>query len=261
MMTFNPSKHASALDSHYDKEAKHYDDFNEARSAQINQTIEQILQRQAVRTVLDLTCGTGSQVFWLCKKGYDVVGVDINSRMLEIARKKAQEQDLLMMLQQGDMRTSKVGKFDAVITIFNSIGHLTCDDFIKTVQNIYGNLNKNGLYIFDIFNLDYLLYKDNITKLTIDWQRKLEGILVREIQYSTVTKDGILASYDIYHEQINLAKPKITTSVQTLQVYTAIQLKEILEKNGFAIIQQTDIDGLKLSTFKTERILTVAKKL
>lgn len=261
MLVFDPAKHTTALASHYDKEAKYYDDFNELRSAPINQIIGQILQRQGVRTVLDLTCGTGSQVFWLLKRGYEVVGVDINNQMLGIARKKAIKQNFLTSLQQGDMRTAKVGKFDAVITIFNSIGHLTREDFIKTVQNIHSNLNRNGFYIFDIFNLDYLLHEDNITKLTIDWQKKVGKVLTREIQYSTITKDGVLASYDIYHEQINLEDPQITTAVQTLQVYTALQLREILENNGFSPIQQTGVDGLELSIHKTERILTVARKL
>lgn len=170
-MTLDPTKHTSASASHYDKEAKHYDDFNEACSAQINHVIEQILQRHGVKTVLDLTCGTGSQVFWLLKRGYEVVGFDINNQMLEIARNKARKQNLSIQLKQGDMRTAKAGKFDAVITIFNSIGQLTPQDFEKAVQNIHNNLNTHGLYVFDIFNLAYLLHEDNISKLTIDWKR------------------------------------------------------------------------------------------
>jgi len=260
-MELDPTKHISALASHYDKEAQHYDDFNEARSAQTNHVIEQILQRHEVKTVLDLSCGTGSQVLWLLKRGYKVVGFDINNQMLAIAKNKARKQNLPIQLEQGDMRTTKAGKFDAVITIFNSIGHLTRQDFEKAIQNIHRNLNTQGLYIFDIFNLDYLLHEDNITQLTIDWQKKLKDVITREIQYSTITQEGVLASYDIYHEQINLSKPKITTAFQTLQVYTAHQLQEILQKNGFTIIQQTGIDGSGLTTHKTERILTVAAKL
>lgn len=261
MINFDPAKHASALPSHYDKEAKYYDDFNEERSALTNQMIEEVLKNHGVKTVLDLTCGTGSQVFWLLKKGYQVAGVDINEQMLEIARKKAAQLGLTVSLKNDDMRAAKVGKFDAVITIFNSIGHLTQKDFIKTVQNIHGNLKKGGLYIFDIFNLDYLSYEDNITKLTIDWQKKVGNAVTREIQYSTITSDGVLASYDIFHEQIGSNKPNITTAVQTLQVYTAMQLQAILTQNGFSILQQIGMDGLELNIYRTERILTVAERL
>ncbi|MCF6776888.1 class I SAM-dependent methyltransferase [Thiotrichales bacterium 19X7-9] len=168
-------EHASASSTHYDKEAKHYDAFNEARSVQINQLIAQILQESNVKTVLDLTCGTGSQVFWLAEKGFDVIGIDINEKMLTIALEKDNQKKLALHFEHGDMRVSQLGQFDSVLTIFNSIGHLTKTDFELALKNIYTNLNPDGLYIFDIFNLDYLLHEDNITKLTIDWQKKIGG--------------------------------------------------------------------------------------
>ena len=90
--------------------------FNEARSVQVNQLIEQILQESNIKTVLDLTCGTGSQVFWLAESGFDVVGVDINERMLAIACEKAKQKSMPLRLEHGDMRTSQVGQFDAVLT-------------------------------------------------------------------------------------------------------------------------------------------------
>ncbi|RST62530.1 class I SAM-dependent methyltransferase [Candidatus Aquarickettsia rohweri] len=180
--------------------------------------------------------------------------------MLEIAKGKAIKEQLDIKFIKGDMRTTRAGKFDAVITIFNSIGHLTKEDFIKTIKNIYSNLNDGGLYIFDIFNLNYLLKDNNITKLTIDWLKRCGDIIVREIQYSTISSDGILASYDIYHQQKLESNPNITHDFQTLQVYTAKQLKIILEKNGFELLKQYNIDGKSFDENKTERILTIAQK-
>src|SRR5579872_1999843 len=109
--------HHSAKPSHYDKEADSYDAFNEKRSVQINRLIEKVLQSRGVKTVLDLACGTGSQVFWLAERGYHVVGVDINAKMLKIAQAKAKRAKLKIELMKGDMRTSRVGSFDAVLTI------------------------------------------------------------------------------------------------------------------------------------------------
>ena len=252
--------HHSAKPSHYNKEAGHYDKFNEKNSALINQTIEKILKKYKAKTVLDLTCGTGSQVFWLAKCGYDVVGSDINSKMLMIAKNKAKKQKLNIKFVKGDMRTSKAGKFDAVITIFNAIGHLTKYDFEKSMRNIHANLNDGGLYVFDIFNLSYLLKNDNITKLTIDNQKKYGNKKVREIQYSTISNDGILASYDIYHEQIGSNKPKISKAFQTLQIYSKKQIKAMLQRNGFKVLKQCNIDGSKFSDSKSDRMLTIARK-
>lgn len=68
------ASHTTAKASHYNKESEHYDKFNEENSKLINHTIENILKKYNVKTVLDLTCGTGSQVFWLTKCGYEVTG-------------------------------------------------------------------------------------------------------------------------------------------------------------------------------------------
>lgn len=251
--------HSSAKPSHYNKEASSYDVFNENNSRQINQLIENILEKNGVKTVLDLTCGTGSQVLWLAKHGYSVVGADINLSMLKIARNKARKEGLALKFIQGDMRTLKAGKFDAAITIFNSVGHLTKRDFEEAIRNVHQNLKDDGLYIFDIFNLSYLLDGNNITKLTIDWQEIVGDTKVREIQYSTINEEGILASFDTYYEKKGSNNPKISKKSQTLQVYTAKQLREMLHKNGFKVLQ-CSVDGSKFIERESERILTVAKK-
>lgn len=255
-----PLAHSSAKPSHYNKEAELYDAFNEKNSEVINSFIENILKKYKVKMVLDLTCGTGSQVFWLKKRGYEVIGSDINSNMLKIARHKAKKEKLDVKFLKGDMRTARIGKFDAVITIFNAVGHLTKLDFEKAIQNIYENLKDGGLYIFDINNLSYLMKDNRIIDLTIDWQ-KIEGDnKCRVIQYSTIDEEGILASYTTLHEQKGSNKPKISRSTQTLQVYTAKQLREILYRNGFKVIRQCGIDGSRFAESRTDRILTIAKK-
>jgi len=254
------SSHKSAKPSHYNKQAEHYDSFNEEHSKVMNQVVKQILTKYKVKSVLDLTCGTGSQVFYLANKGFNVSGYDINSKMIDIAKNKLPEKSNIIF-KKGDMRTTQAGEFDAVITMFNAIGHLTKNDFLKAIHNIYLNLNKGGIYIFDIFNLNYLLDGDNITKLTIDWQRKSGNTVAREIQYSTIDKDGILASYDIYHEQKGGSKPKISKDFQTLQVYSSKQLKNMLENAGFKVLRICNVDASRFSDKKSERMLVVARKI
>ena len=255
-----PLRHQSAKASHYNKGAEFYDTLNEKNSEIINRILENILKHHGIKTVLDLTCGTGSQVFWLAKSGYHVTGSDINAPMLKIARDKAKKRKCAVQFFKGDMRTATIGKFDAVITIFNAIGHLTKLDFEKTLQNVRNNLHDSGLYIFDIFNLSFLIKNNNITTLTIDWHRTVGKTKIREIQYSTIDKDGILTSYTTSYTYGNTGKPRITKSTQTLQIYTAKQLQELLHKNGFKVLSQSNIDGSQFSSTKSDRMLIVAKK-
>jgi ubiquinone/menaquinone biosynthesis C-methylase UbiE len=252
--------HTTAKPSHYTHQAKHYDAFNEENSKITNQTIEKLLKKHKVKTVFDLTCGTGSQVLWLTKRGYEVVGSDINANMLKVARSRAKKEKLALKFLKGDMRTTKIGNFDAVITIFNAVGHLTKRDFEKAMRNINANLKMGGIYVFDINNLSYLLKENNITTLTIDWQTIDKNTKKRVIQYSTIDREGILASYTTMCVQKDNNKPKISNGAQTLQVYSSKQLRYMLEREGFKVMEQCGIDGNRFIESKTDRIVVVAKK-
>ena len=183
--------------------------------------------------------------------------------MLKIARQKAILKNLKIKFLQRDCRNVHIGNFDAVITISNAIGHLTREDFKITTQNINRNLNTGGLYIFDIFNLDYLKHENNIAKLTMDWMAVAGGNNVREIQFSTISDDGILASYSAYVEQDGHNQPtKIVKGYgNTLQVYSADELRSILKENGFVVLNQMGMRGEEFFKFEAERILTIAKKI
>ena len=209
---------------------------------------------------MDLSCGTGSQVFFLTKYGYNVIGVDINAEMLNIANNKANKEKEDFTFIKGDMRTTQAGSFDAVITMFNAIGHLTIPDFEKTIQNVHKNLKKRGLYLFDIFNLNYLLEGDNITSFTIDRQKTTSKERVREIQYSTIDSNGILTSHTISSTQKNDNLPEVHKTSQTLQVYTPEQLQVMLKKHGFKVLEQCEIIDWQFKVGTAARILTVAQK-
>tara|TARA_Y100000588_G_scaffold395275_1_gene522215 strand:- start:11071 stop:11322 length:252 start_codon:yes stop_codon:yes gene_type:complete len=63
-----------------------------------------------------------------------------------------------------------------------------------------------------------------------------------------------------HHEQKGVGEPKISTAFQTLQVYSAQQLRVLLEQRGFEVLQQTDIEGSQLEPLISESILTVTRK-
>lgn len=253
--------HESAKASHYDHSAEDYDYFNEENSRQTNQTVESILEKHHVKTVLDLTCGTGSQVFWLQKRGYEVTGSDINGNMLKVAKRKAIAEGLDIPFHEGDMRTSHLGQFDAVITIYHAIGHLSKDDFERAMLNVHKNLKTGGVYVFDIFNLDYLLEGQNIAKLTLDQTVTNGRIKSRDIQYSTITESGVLASFTTTFIQDGASAPRRLMCSQTMQVYNVRQLKEMLERSGFKPLELCSIDGTEFSETQSERIVMAARKI
>lgn len=225
-----------------------------------NQTIEKLLKRHGIKSVLDMTCGTGSQVFHLLAKGYQVTGSDFSDALIQIAHNKALAEKKLVDFIEGDMRTLKAGKFDAVITMFNAIGHLSKSDFAKALRNIHHNLKAGGIYVFDIFNLQAMTDK-TVAELACHTNKKVGNTKVLQSQCSTIDcEKGQLTSYDSYMIQSNAEAPKILHNKFTLQIYTAQELQDILTKNGFETLGQYDIYGEKFIPSQTINILTVAQK-
>jgi len=44
--------------------------------------------KKSIKTILDLGCGSGSHALVLSKKGYQITGVDLSSKMVEITKRK-----------------------------------------------------------------------------------------------------------------------------------------------------------------------------
>lgn len=199
-------------------------------------------------------------MFYLAERGYEVVGSDFSPALLDIARSKAKHMNRNITFIDGDMRKVKAGKFDAVITIFNAIGHLTKADFAKALRNICANLKEGGIYIFDIFNLQAIT--DNIIDDFIhDIESTVNGVNIRNIQHSEIDREhGFLISHDRYTIFKTGNEPEVHTNSFSLQIYTAEELQGMLEQNGFKVIGQYDMDGNDFVAEKSLNILTIARK-
>jgi len=237
----------------------YYDLLSQGGEESTHQAIDQILREHQVKTVLDLTCGTGTQVLWLTEKGYEVVGSDLSPEMLEIASKKAEEKGMDLSFHQGDMRTVQLGQFDAAITIFNAIGHLTKPDFEKALKNIGRNLKPGGIYLFDIFNLEAMT-DEAVKNLEMNIKEKYNHFSIRLNQRSELDRSsGRLTSHDDFSIQEGEKDPVTIQGAFHLQLYTAEELRETLARNGFKTLGQHSLDGSPFSRWHSERILTVSQ--
>ncbi|MEE2910024.1 MAG: class I SAM-dependent methyltransferase [Candidatus Poribacteria bacterium] len=246
----------------YSKLYKYYDLLSASQDEidRKNHFIDRILSQHKVKTVLDFTCGTGAQLFGLTTLGYQVTGVDLSPFLLKIAREKSQQKKLGVELIEGDVRETQVGSFDAAITIFNAIGHLTKTDFEKGIRNIHENLVIGGVYVFDIFNLNAMT-DDAIKNLAMDVKVITGDTKIYHSQNSEIDREnGRLTSYDCFTIEKECNEPKVLKDKFTLQIYTARELRRILIRNGFEVLGQYELNGSKLSEQETVNMLTVAKK-
>lgn len=215
-----------------------------------NAVVAQLLKASCVKTVLDMACGTGAQVFYLNELGYKVIGADFSPGLIQLAQEKAKKQNLDIQFVDGDMRTLKLGgeleqKFDAVITIDNAVGHLIKNDFELAMRNIYTNLHDGGVYVFDILNLEAMtddVIKADNERMT-DKRITTDGSTIYNVRKSTVDRvNGHLTSENQLTIQTQEGEKKVQNTC-TLQIYTMDDLKNMLLRNGFEVLEQYKADA------------------
>ena len=63
------------------------------------------VQKGSEDTVLELGCGTGGVCIALAQAGYSVTGMDLSSKMLEVARQKGEGKSVRVKWIEGDLRS------------------------------------------------------------------------------------------------------------------------------------------------------------
>lgn len=120
------------------------------------QTSEQLLKLFAKKQidrglVVDLGCGSGIWASKLLDAGYDVLGVDISSEMINLARKAAPKARFVcssfldVQLPQCSVVTS-LG--ECLCYLFDEKNELAALE--KLFRRVYDALEKGGLFIFDV---------------------------------------------------------------------------------------------------------------
>lgn len=100
--------------------------------------------------VVELGCGSGILAEQLCQAGYDVVGVDVSRRMLEIARSVAP--GALFVL--GTLHEMELPPSAAVLAIGEGIQYIPEGSAVvdprKLFERVSRSLRPGGLFIFDV---------------------------------------------------------------------------------------------------------------
>ncbi len=105
----------------------------------------------AIRSVLDLGCGTGGHAIPLAGRGYELTGVDRSAEMLDHARAKAEQEGLDVRLLEGDVRTvDPGGPFDAALLMFAVLSYQhENEDVCATLRNARRHMRPGGVLVLD----------------------------------------------------------------------------------------------------------------
>jgi SAM-dependent methyltransferase len=116
----------------------------DAESERLHALIEE--RNPEARTLLDVACGTGTHLARLAQ-WYEVEGVDLDPKMLELTRRKVPD----ARLEVADMVSLDLGRsFDAVTCLFSSIGYAGSVERIRqAVEAMASHLAPGGVLVVE----------------------------------------------------------------------------------------------------------------
>jgi SAM-dependent methyltransferase len=118
-----------------------------SQSSQIDSIIKEYWGDR-VSSILDVSCGIGTQSLGLAQLGYNVTASDLSQQEIERAKIEAKKRRLELNFHVGDMREAfnhQGCQFDLVISCDNAIPHLLTDeDILAAFKQFYQCTDSGG---------------------------------------------------------------------------------------------------------------------
>lgn len=206
------------------------------------------------KLVCDLACGTGNITVPLAKRGYDMTGVDISEDMLNAARAKAGELDILF-LNQSITRLDLYGTMDAFLCMIDGINYVITPRLLeyafKRIKSCF--MNPGALFIFDIstrYKLENTIGSNTFIHSDRDifytWQNSyIKSKNISDMLLTFFVRQGKL--YRRFEER------------HIQRAYTAEELLYMLKKAGFSQIDIYDELTFEKPRPDSERIVFVCR--
>jgi len=194
------------------------------------------------KELLDVGCGTGKHLEHL-EDNFSCTGIDISKEMLDVARSNVKEVKFI----QADMITLDLDKkFDAIITLFSSVGHVkTYVNLRKTIQNLASHLKKGGVVIIEPWFTRSFFKDGHPSMITYDGEdikiarlcvSKIEGnASVLEMHYLVAERNKDVKHLVDRHEMGFFEKDKTLTFMKEDGLHAEFLENGLMEDRGLFI--------------------------
>jgi SAM-dependent methyltransferase len=123
-------------------------DASMARQAEQLSDIAHRRWGKGVRSILDVSCGIGTQAIGLARRGFAVTGSDLSAAAIARAEVEAKRRGVEIAFSIGDMRAAWAHhqkQFDLVISCDNAVVHLLTDDaIVEALKQIHACTRPGG---------------------------------------------------------------------------------------------------------------------
>jgi len=205
--------------------------------------IEAACQLQPGGRILDLGCGGGDQAKVFARKGYDVVGMDIASPLIEFAKKQFKKEGLKGVFLAGDMRKIKYkAEFDACLLLSGTFGFFGDDEDQKLLSSIHRALKPGGkTFIMFLSPKQQNKHERSWTEIEDGWELSEAWFDAETSTYRSrifiIRKDG------------TLVRPKAEPGYhadEEIRCYTIPEMREMLKKAGLKYLASYSSKNLSL---------------
>lgn len=213
----------------------------------------ELLPLESGQSILDVCCGYGRHAIELAKRGYKVAGIDLSSKQIEAAIKRAKEAGVEVNFMIGDAREmSFQEEFDITLSLFVSFGFFQAEaENLKMLENIARATVPGGLFLMDFWNREKQLR--DFTPLEVE--ERTGGIRV-EKRWVFDPLDGRIN----WQNTVIFPDGKTESWDHSVRAYTLVELKYMLEKVGFQLERvYGDFDGHEY-TMDSPNMITISRK-
>jgi SAM-dependent methyltransferase len=227
--------------------------------------------------ILDLGCGNGRHDVLLNKASYEVVGLDISKKLLQLAKIKAANANANPFWVRADMRflPFRSGVFAAVISLDTSFGYLPSElEDVETALEVFRVLSEKGVFLLDVFNRERMLQRHG-PKTNFGLKSFVLSVLPRVPQFARLFKWREYPSFYLLQKRALIQKgkklwdlwlfrdkntQKIIVSNHVVRLYSPMQMQTILRKAGFQSLSlQGNYEGQEY-TKDSSKLIVIARK-
>lgn len=199
--------------------------------------------RGNVKSILELGCGTGEHAFYFGEKGYEIHGIDISEKMLEIARKKLKTKKLSnVTFSQADIRGARLDRtFDVVISLFHVMSYqIANEDLFNAFLTASRHLKPGGLFLFDCWYGPGVLSDPPLTRVK---RIANESVQITRISEPTPLhgENAVIVDYEL------LVKDKRDHTFRTIR--ERHKMRYLFQPEVLMFFQSAGFEWLETSTF------------
>ena len=203
-----------------------------SRDAITRKHYETVFSGKSIRTLLDVSIGTGSMTLPIAELGIAISGSDLSQNMLDRCRRKCEARSIAANLVCSDFRNVAQEfneQFDCVASTGNSLGYVSNEDVLKALEQVDALVKPDGYLYLDLRNWDMILEKkpryylynpsfigDTRVNLMQFWDYPPDGTVDFNLLYTFEQNNRIIQKEHFVEHYIPVPRQLIVDKLQSL---------------------------------------------